>query len=142
MKNPHNILLQIPHVSITQPQEEHFELFKLGTFTVDVPLLKINSEIPSSKSIEEIVELVKLQAHTHYQPHYHELSSAILYMILGEGTLILGDEHCLYQPGLRFLIPAKMPHGFITQSTTLFLSIQSPPIHNQEKDTVDIHYGL
>jgi quercetin dioxygenase-like cupin family protein len=62
-------------------------------------------------------------------------------MVLGEGILILDQEKIPYQPGKRFDIPAKKLHGFITQTKTLFLSIQSPPIYNRETQTVDLHYA-
>ena len=94
----------------------------------------------SHDSLEENLEIVELQRESTYKPHYHKHSSAVIYIILGEGTFILGDDTINYYPGKRVLIPAGTLHGFNTKTRTLFLSIQSPPILSQTNDDIDIHY--
>lgn len=131
MKCPHEILKGIPHEHIQSEyvkSDERFDVFKLGVFEA------------GNDSIKEIVELVELQPNAIYRPHYHENSYATIYMVLGEGFFILGENKIAYRPGLKFDIPAKIAHGFLTETKTLFLSIQSPPIRNRETGKVDLHY--
>ncbi|HRD68513.1 MAG TPA: cupin domain-containing protein [Legionella sp.] len=143
MSNQYKILEKIPHFPIENERFqsiERFDLFKLGTFKVNQSIINKHNPNLSTQSTEEIVELVELQENTVYHPHFHEHSSAVIYMVIGEGTLILDQNQMPYQPGMRLDIPAKSAHGFITKTKTLFLSIQSPPIHDYETGTVDIHY--
>ena len=144
MTNVHDVLKNIPHEHIQSEYvkaDERFDIFKLGIFKVNKSFLNtLMDHDPSKKIVEEIVELVELQQNATYRPHYHENSSAVIYMILGEGMLVLGDNKLPYRPGMRLDIPAKVAHGFITHTKTLFLSIQSPPILNRETGKVDLHY--
>ena len=145
MQNVHDILKNIPHEHIQSEHvrsDERFDIFKLGTFKVDKSFLNnlTDGHYLSEQPIEEIVELVELQPNAKYRPHYHEESIAVIYMVLGEGVFILGENKIPYRPGQRLDIPAKTPHGFLTSTRTLFLSIQSPPIRNRETGKVDLHY--
>lgn len=143
MNKVHAILQNIPHEHIHSEsvrREERFGLFKLGRFKVDKSFLQYLTDDHHTQEIEEIVELVELKPNAEYRPHYHEKSSAVIYMIFGEGLFILGDNKVPYHPGQRQAIPAKTPHGFITNTPTLFLSIQSPPIQNLKTGKVDLHY--
>lgn len=142
MSAEHNILSRIPHEHIQSEyvkSDERFDVFKLGIYQVANSLLSsIGGE--SSYPVDEIVELVKLQANARYRPHYHHHSCAAIYMILGEGELILANEKIPYQSGMRIDIPKNTPHGFLTTTETLFLSIQTPPIRNRQTGSVDLHY--
>lgn len=129
MKDDHAILKQLPHTRI-ESGDDRFDLFALGIFEA----------AGSDQSLKEIVELVELEENACYRPHFHARSSAVIYMVLGEGELILGENSMAYHAGLRFNIPAKMPHGFVTRTKTLFLSIQSPPIRDVKTNTIDLHY--
>lgn len=145
MKNAHDILLQIPHERIQSEHvraDERFDIFKLGRFKVANSFLNgIALNENQSGMNEEIVELVELQPNSSYKPHFHEKSVAVIYMILGSGIFSLGKKQYEYSPGQRIEIPAKTPHGFLTKTKTLFLSIQSPPIRNLNTGEVDLHYA-
>lgn len=139
--NIYDILTNIPHEHIQSDSvkpDERFDIFHLGTFTVEHSFLQHFTE--KKQSVDEIVELVSLQENTDYRAHYHEKSSAMVYMVLGEGIITLDNNQVPYRPGMRWIIPAKTAHGFITKTKTLFLSIQSPPIRNYDTGTVDLHY--
>jgi quercetin dioxygenase-like cupin family protein len=142
--NVHEILGYIPHEHIQSQHvksDERFDVFMLGIFKVAKSFLNgITDGCRVSQPIEEIVELVELQANTKYRPHYHKKSVAVIYMVLGEGVFVLGENEVPYRPGQRLDISANVPHGFLTKTRTLFLSIQSPPILNRETGEVDLHY--
>lgn len=144
MKNTHDILKAIPHEHIQSDRvapDERFDVFKLGTFNVYKSFVSNLTHCHrESNLVSEIIELVELQSDSYYKPHYHEKSSAVIYMVLGEGSFILDQAKIPYRPGKRFVIPAKKPHGFITHTKTLFLSIQTPPIRNKHTGKVDLHY--
>jgi quercetin dioxygenase-like cupin family protein len=107
--------------------EEIFDLYQCGIF--------------NNSSFEEHIELVELQPQSEYTPHYHEKSSAVVYLISGMGLFQLADDLFEYKPGMRIDIPARVLHGFKTKTPTLFLSIQSPPIINPENGEIDLHYA-
>lgn len=144
MNKHHDILKYIPHEHIQSQYvraDERFDIFKLGTFTVAKSLLNmLDEKSHASQPVEEIVELVELQPEATYQPHYHNYSSAVIYIVLGEGIYLDGNNEVAYQPGQRIDIPMKTAHGFVTKTKTLFLSIQTPPIRNRSTGEVDLHY--
>ncbi|WP_131783384.1 cupin domain-containing protein [Legionella gresilensis] len=142
MSELHKMLQAIPHERVQSQYvkvNEQFELLKLGIFNVEKSILTAISETTSDTN--EIVELVRLKARSKYQPHYHKQSCAVIYMILGEGLFLLGKNEVSYQPGMRFDLPEKTPHGFLTDTETLFLSIQTPPIRNYQTGEVDLYYA-
>ncbi len=142
MNNIHEILHKIPHEQIQSKclkTDERFDVFKLGVFNVTQSILDFISG-RSIKQADEVVELVKLQPKSQYRLHYHQKSSAVLYMILGEGVFILGENEIPYKPEMRLDLPEKTPHGFLTDTETLFLSIQTPSILNRQTGEVDLHY--
>lgn len=118
---------------------EQFELLKLGTFNVEKSILTTISN-HNAHATNEIIELVRLQPSSKYQPHYHKQSCAVIYIILGEGFFLSGKNEVRYQPGMRFDLPEKTPHGFLTDKETLFLSIQTPPIRNYQTEELDLYY--
>lgn len=140
--NSYDILQQIPHEQIHSEyvkSDERFDVFKLGVFKVKESIVNFIA-LDKIEQADEIVELVRLQPKSRYRPHYHQKSSAILYMVFGEGIFICGEKELNYQPGMRLDLPEKTPHGFLTHSETLFLSIQAPPILNRQTGVVDLHY--
>lgn len=136
MMNVYEIFRKIPHERINNQYvraDEQFDVFHLGVFNVKQPLI-------NAKSTDEIVELVELQPNSIYKPHYHRNSCAVIYIVLGDGDFILNDIKTPYQAGSRFVILQNEEHGFSTKSSTLFLSIQSPPIRDRVTGAVDLHY--
>ena len=126
---PYEIFKSIRHQRVVSKRsniEEIFDLYQCGVF--------------KKQSIEETVELVELQQKLEYRPHYHEKSSAVVYVISGTGLFQLAENLIDYKPGLRIDIPAGVVHGFKTKTPTLFLSIQSPPIIHPENGEIDLHY--
>jgi quercetin dioxygenase-like cupin family protein len=135
----YSIFKSIPHrrvVSENAGTQEFFDLYQLGTFTAP-SFCQPNSE---EQTIQENVELVELQPQAEYRPHYHKNSTAVIFIISGSGTFLLGEERMDYQAGKRIVIPAGYMHGFNTHTPTLFLSIQSPPIINSVTGQIDLHY--
>src|SRR5579862_288693 len=127
---PYDIFNLIPHQRVVNNENNHeeiFDLYQCGIFKND--------------SFEENIELVELQANAKYRAHYHQQSSAVIYIIAGIGVMRLAKEQIEYKPGMRIDIPAGVIHGFKTESRTLFLSLQSPPIINPENREIDLHYA-
>lgn len=125
----YEIFKLIPHQRVVSKQantEEIFDLYQCGIF--------------NNGLFEENVELVELQPQSVYHPHYHEKSFATVYIISGTGFIQLENNLIEYKPGKKFIIPAGMMHGFKTNTHTLFLSIQCPPIINPENEQIDLHY--
>lgn len=142
MNNNHDILNKIPHEQIQSQfvrADERFDVFKLGMYRVEKSVLDFMT-CEKNEAVDEIVELVKLEPNSYYKPHYHKRSSAIIYMIFGEGHVILGENDMPYFPGMRLDIPQETPHGFKTDCETFFLSIQTPPIRNDQTGEVDLYY--
>lgn len=126
----YEIFKSIPHERIVMKQtckDEVFDLYQCGVF--------------ENNSTKENIELVELQPLSEYSSHFHEASSAVIYVISGKGLFRLADDVIDYQPGVRIDIPAGMSHGFRTNTATLFLSIQSPPIINSDNGEIDFHYA-
>ena len=89
---------------------------------------------------DECFELVELEENRVYPPHIHKESSSVFHMIKGKGIILIHNDVKEYKTGDTFTIPHGIAHGFHTQTTTLFLSSQKPPIINEESDTIDIAY--
>jgi|GEM_PF-4529009 quercetin dioxygenase-like cupin family protein len=127
---PYEIFKNIPHQRVIGGQnmnDEIFDLYQCGIF--------------HHQSAIENIEFVELQPNALYRPHYHKKSSAVIYIIYGLGRFQLGSRLLDYKPGMRIDIPAGITHGFRTDTSTLFLSIQSPPIINTETNEIDLHYA-
>lgn len=132
----YTIFKSIPHrrvVSKNVSSEEIFDLYQLGIFAAP-------SACQQGHEIQENIELVELKSKATYRPHYHKDSTAVIYIVSGSGTFLLGDSCIGYQAGKRIVIPAGFLHGFNTDTPTLFLSIQSPPIINSVTGQIDLHY--
>lgn len=100
MDRVYEIFHQLPHEHIQSDNvknDERFDIFRLGNYSVDRTVLDIISSYPRSGT-EEIVELVRLQANVDYKPHFHLKSSAVIYMIIGQGRLILDNKEIEYCP--------------------------------------------
>jgi quercetin dioxygenase-like cupin family protein len=84
------------------------------------------------------IDFAIFEANTLHPPHVHEEGSAILYVIDGEGKIILGDKETDYLPGNIFNVPKGTRHGFSAKKETVLLSIQDKPI--LFKDKLDLMY--
>lgn len=125
----YEIFKSIPHQRVVSKRvnaEEIFDLYQCGIF--------------KNSFLEENIELVELQPQSEYSPHSHQKSCAVVYIISGTGLFQLAEDLIEYHPGMRIDIPAGVLHGFKTNTPTLFLSIQSPPIINPENGEIDFHY--
>jgi quercetin dioxygenase-like cupin family protein len=125
----YEIFKSIPHQRVVSKQahdQEIFDLYQCGIF--------------NNNFTEENVELVELQPLSEYSPHFHKNSSAVVYVISGTGFFQLAGNLIEYKPGIRIDIPAGVIHSFKTNTPTLFLSIQSPPIINPDNGEIDLHY--
>ncbi|WP_032112535.1 cupin domain-containing protein [Candidatus Paracaedibacter symbiosus] len=139
----YHILKAIPYRRVTSKntygKEEIFDLYQLGIFSSASGVNLLASAGRGQETLENL-ELVELQPQAEYRPHYHKNSSAVIYIILGSGTFMLGEKNIEYNANKRIVIPAGVVHGFHTQTRTLFLSIQSPPILNPKSEHIDIYY--
>ncbi|NQZ85439.1 MAG: cupin domain-containing protein [Nanoarchaeales archaeon] len=117
-----SILLKIPK-KVIELEQDKLTLYRLGEFKHD-----------------GMFELVELSKDKPYPQHVHKNSVAKLYIILGEGTIKLGNKEIKYKPGMRFVVGKGVPHGFTIKTETLMLSIQNPPIINTKTDEVDFEY--
>ncbi|MCF6777683.1 cupin domain-containing protein [Thiotrichales bacterium 19X7-9] len=122
---PYEILKNIPHKRVVTGEdssEEIYDLYQLGIFN------------------KKNIELVELQPKTFYKQHYHKHSQAAIYIIFGTGIFLLGENKVKYKQNMQIDIAKNVLHGFVTNTKTLFLSIQSPPILDPKTSTIDLHY--
>lgn len=125
----YDIFKTIPHKRVTSSElnaPEVFDLYQCGIF--------------NHKQSQKNIELVELYPKIRYRSHYHKNSSAVIYIITGQGYFVLGHQQHAYSNGSCFDVPAKKLHGFHTQTHTLFLSIQSPPIIDPLDGSIDLYY--
>lgn len=122
--------------------QEIFDIYHLGLFAAPHSFLSnlTRKPIETDSITFEKLELVELQPEAYYQPHFHKKSAAIIYIFSGIGTFILGNQYIAYDTYQRIIIPMGMMHGFKTQTRTLFLSIQSPPIIDSDTQQIDLYY--
>jgi quercetin dioxygenase-like cupin family protein len=85
------------------------------------------------------IDFAFLEKNTSHPPHIHEEGSANLYVITGEGSIILGKEKCDYKPANYFFVPKGTAHGFEVREDTILLSIQDKPILHDGK--LDFKYA-
>ena len=115
-----SILSRIKHIKV-KTRVESIDIYRLGVFN------------------NTMFELVELRKGKNYPPHIHKNSKADLYIIFGEGKIILNGKGKNYKAGDKFYVAKKIAHGFKVKTSTLFLSIQKPPIINK-KNKIDVEY--
>jgi len=106
------------------------------SFDMDIKLLTLKSHFNGNIG----VEYVTLKEKSIHKPHYHKYSNAFIYVLSGDGLITTDDGKINYTVGSIFYFEKKMFHGFIVNSETQFVSIQSPPIKNSGKENEDIHF--
>ena len=107
---------------VVRTSKENLNIYRLGNFE------------------KNMYELVEFQKNQYYPPHSHKNSRSKLFVIFGEGKIILGNNKHNYKKGDIFHVRKGMPHGFRCRKETLILSIQQPPIINQKTGKVDLEY--
>lgn len=142
--SPQHIFTHIPHkrvVTEKQHSPEVFDLYHLGLFNnAKLVTHHVSDSTIHHHAHQENLELVSLAAKQTYRPHYHRHSQATIYIISGSGSFYLKDEWLEYGSGTRITVAQNIMHGFKTNTQTLFLSIQTPPILDRTTGTVDLHY--
>lgn len=84
-------------------------------------------------------DLVRVDPHRASQTHRHNHAETVLYILEGTATIRVGDGDVRARPGDRVIIPKGAYHQVRTQAEGLrFLSVQSPPIQNKAKGTLDL----
>lgn len=84
-------------------------------------------------------DLVRVEPHRASQTHRHNLAETVLYILEGSATIGVGDGEVRVKTGDRVIIPRGVYHQVRTQAERLwFLSVQSPPILNKAKGTLDL----
>jgi mannose-6-phosphate isomerase-like protein (cupin superfamily) len=71
---------------------------------------------------------------------YEIESRGYFYFATGTGIITLKDKAFRYQAGDQFNIAPGLLHGFSTETKTVFLSINDPPILDEETGKVDIDF--
>lgn len=107
---------------------EHLDLEKEKLDVFQFPIFKDGTQI----------DFALLEAGTSHPPHIHEDGSSHLYVIIGTGKLILGNQQMNYVSGQVFDVPKGTRHGFDVIEDTVLLSIQDKPILNEGK--LDFRY--
>ena len=115
---------------------DRFNLLKLGLY----PAPKEGAPDSETNHSFENIELVMIQARSNSRRHYHKHSDAVVYIVSGQGKLLLGSEAIDYEPNMKIAIPQRTMHGFATDTETVFLSIQNPHIIDPVTGQIDIHY--
>lgn len=114
-------------ISMSAPEPEKSDIFHVIQVTQDTPL-------------EDIVgaDLVSVDSHQTSGVHRHNQAETVLYIIEGEGEVSVGDDQTAVRAGQRLLVPRGEFHGVSTGDSPLrFLSVQSPPILNKARGTLD-----
>ena len=98
-------------------------------------------QVARGTELEDIVgaDVVGVEPHSTSQIHRHNLAETVLFILAGSGTVRVGEQDVPVREGDRVLIPKGTYHGVRTGAETLrFLSVQSPPILNRARDTLDL----
>lgn len=114
-------------ISVSAPDAETSDVFHVTQVTRDTPL-------------EDIVgaDVVSVDPHQTSSVHRHNHAETVLYIIEGEGVVRVEDEDVAVRAGQRVLIRPGQFHGVTTGDSSLrFLSVQSPPILNKARGTLD-----
>ena len=110
---------------------------KLNSYDMYIKVLTLEDHFNSNIG----VEYVTLPKGSIHEKHYHKNSDAFIYIICGDGFVIgQGDAKYPYKSGEIFYFEKGTYHGFIVESITQFISIQSPPIINHKDNTEDLHF--
>ena len=84
-------------------------------------------------------DVVGVEPHSVSQIHRHNLAETVLFILGGAGTVLVGEHDLPVREGDRVLIPKGTYHGVRTGAEALrFLSVQSPPILNRARNTLDL----
>jgi len=107
---------------------EHFDVFDV-------------TQITRGTLLESVVaaDLVSVAPGQTSQVHRHNQAETVLLILEGSGTVLVGDSDVPVSKGARVLIGKGVFHGVRTEGESLtFLSVQSPPILDQAKGTLDL----
>ena len=113
--------------NVTRPNPERNDVFDVLQVTLGTPL-------------EEAVgaDLVDVEPHRSSSVHRHNQAETVLYILDGEALIRVGDEEVAVRAGDRLLVRRGQFHGVTTGDLALrFLSVQSPPILNKARGTLD-----
>jgi quercetin dioxygenase-like cupin family protein len=113
-------------VQAIKTEQEAYEIVRLGRF---------NTVNGSGLTIE----LVVYEAGSIHPPHRHEHSEVLIYIISGDGVALMGESEDRYHAGSMFRVHHGLRHGFKAETDTLFLSINSPGIVDEDGN-VDFEY--
>jgi quercetin dioxygenase-like cupin family protein len=110
------------------------EVIKAEGFTVTLAI-----DGGPDKNVE--VSLVEIRSEGEYPQHVHKKSDAFFVVVSGEAYFLSGKEKTLLKQGEKVQIPRGTPHGFELEDgkSFQFISIQSPPIINEETGEQDFH---
>ena len=112
-----------PHI----PSEE-FDVFQVA-------------QITRGTSLEHVVavDLVFVPPGKSSEIHRHVGTDSVLYILEGSGTVIVGETSYPMRKGARIFIGKGVFHGVRTEGEGLsFLSVQSPPILDKERERLDL----
>lgn len=111
---------------------DNITIYELGLFT-------------NSDGSTERIDLFVLHPDSnegYYPPHIHKKVHNLLYILQGEGIIILDGVDKTYHLGMKFIVEKGMTHGFRPKKRTLILSFETPPIIDPVTNKVDLEYPL
>ena len=115
-------------ITPTRPESERNDVFDV-------------LQVARGTELEDIVvaDVVGVEPHSTSQIHRHNLAETVLFILAGSGTVRVADEDVRVREGDRVLIAKGTYHGVRTGAEALrFLSVQSPPILNRARNTLDL----
>ena len=99
------------------------------------------TQVTQGTFLESLVaaDVVEVEPGSTSQTHRHNQAETVLYILSGSGVIQVGEREHHVGAGERVLVGKGVYHGVRTlQEPLRFLSVQSPPILNKSKGTLDL----
>jgi len=107
---------------------EVFDVFRVAQITRGTPLEPTVA-----------VDLVTVPPGQTSEIHRHNGTDSVLLILEGSGTILVGEASYGVRKGMRVIIARRVFHGVRTEGEALtFLSVQSPPILDEGRGTLDL----
>lgn len=71
------------------------------------------------------------------EPHTHETTEQVYYILAGKGLMTLGDRRMVVEPNTAIFVPARLLHGIENTGleNLVFVVVSSPPAEMSRVDT-------
>jgi mannose-6-phosphate isomerase-like protein (cupin superfamily) len=112
----------------TDLSRENYDVFEVTQITRGTPLESVVA-----------ADLVSVTPGRTSTVHRHNEAETVLLILSGSGTIFVGESSLSVSKGARVHIGKGVFHGVRTEGESLtFLSIQSPPILDKARGTLDL----